>query len=330
LCLTARSGGGSANWRPACSPSRGEPTCMAMVMQIECSPLLPSLKEGHTYTLALSSTPNHLPPPPPPPTHPPPSFKLYVSEVFGAKADLLLERLAAACPGGDPGAAARLGVAPGAAVDLQDLLYRFTLDTFARIGGRRAVKGLSYFSPFSWPHAARAASRGAAKTRRGPSFVARLASGGWLLADGIRRLAACQSICLSLTLAANHSHVSWLRIAHMVHPSASPHPRLWRRPRLPDSPRPPGVCRGVRPRPAHHQRSLLDPAVAADRGAGAPPLWRGVPRLGGRQWWGREGWGHEGGASVAAGRGAGDCRLRDITGTGAAARTTVGAVWWEH
>jgi cytochrome P450 len=61
-------------------------------------------------------------------------FKLYVSEVFGAKADLLLERLAAACPGGDPGAAARLGVAPGAAVDLQDLMYRFTLDTFARIG----------------------------------------------------------------------------------------------------------------------------------------------------------------------------------------------------
>ncbi|KAI8475806.1 MAG: cytochrome P450 [Monoraphidium minutum] len=75
------------------------------------------------------------------------SFKLYVAEVFNAKADLLLSRLAAACPppaaaeaaaaaggGGGGGAPRFAGVEPGAPLDLHDLMYRFTLDTFARIG----------------------------------------------------------------------------------------------------------------------------------------------------------------------------------------------------
>ncbi|GBF98692.1 sterol 14-demethylase [Raphidocelis subcapitata] len=83
------------------------------------------------------------------------SFKLYVSEVFGAKADLLTARLAAACspataaeapaaaaaggaeaPGAEEGCArlAFPGVEPGAPLDLHDLMYRFTLDTFAKIG----------------------------------------------------------------------------------------------------------------------------------------------------------------------------------------------------
>lgn len=65
-----------------------------------------------------------------------------MAEVFSEKADLLLRRLAAACPappdsvtgGGVTGAPAVPGVTPGSPVDLHDLMYRFTLDTFARIG----------------------------------------------------------------------------------------------------------------------------------------------------------------------------------------------------
>ncbi|KIY96920.1 Cytochrome P450 86A1 [Monoraphidium neglectum] len=97
------------------------------------------------------------------------SFKQYVSEVFSAKADLLLARLAAACPPGPTAtaaadcapsnasvpsavragsaagpevgavcggaaAAAALGVVPGEAIDIQDVFYRFTLDAFCHIG----------------------------------------------------------------------------------------------------------------------------------------------------------------------------------------------------
>jgi hypothetical protein len=98
-----------------------------------------------------------------------------VSEVFSAKADLLLARLAAACPPGPTAtaaadcapsnasvpsavragsaagpevgavcggaaAAAALGVVPGEAIDIQDVFYRFTLDAFCHIGAFAAAR----------------------------------------------------------------------------------------------------------------------------------------------------------------------------------------------
>ena len=75
---------------------------------------------------------------------PPPScfsFKAYTSEVFSQKLDLLIARLASTAQansssGGSKAPGPLPAVPPPAAgvVDLHDLMYRFTLDTFSRIG----------------------------------------------------------------------------------------------------------------------------------------------------------------------------------------------------
>jgi hypothetical protein len=67
------------------------------------------------------------------------SFKAYTSEVFSQKLDLLIARLAATAAASTGTCSSKAGSSPPAAaspaeVDLHDLMYRFTLDTFSRIG----------------------------------------------------------------------------------------------------------------------------------------------------------------------------------------------------
>jgi len=154
LYLTGSSGGGSASWQLGSSLSEGEGPwrlcCAACCAALRCGVVccwgaLPCAVYPHDTHQTLTPNLNH--------TNPnltilQTSFKLYVAEVFSEKADLLLRRLSAACPSisvtrvTPPGDAGITGVTPsvqgvteGAPIDLHDLMYRFTLDTFARIGG---------------------------------------------------------------------------------------------------------------------------------------------------------------------------------------------------
>ena len=68
-------------------------------------------------------------------------FRRYVADAFADRADALLKRLARAAAGDGGGGGGASDAAAGAAaskgaaaVDLHDLMYRFTLDTFGRIG----------------------------------------------------------------------------------------------------------------------------------------------------------------------------------------------------